>query len=250
MKIVIVEDEKLAADRLQTMLNEYDPAIEVCACLESIEETVRFLKQKPHPDLLLLDIHLSDGHCFEIFKQVSYNKPVIFTTAYDSYALDAFKIFSIDYILKPVTLDALASALNKLKSLAISFSAMDLNRLMPEWQNNPYKKRFLGKVGQRLFFIDTSDIAFFQADNKIVYLVDKEGNRYVIEHTMEKLEEQLDPQQFFRLNRRFIVRITAIEQVKPYYNNRLKLAVKGCNQPEDMVISRDRVAAFKLWAEA
>lgn len=250
MKIVIVEDEKLAAERLQTLLQEYDRSIEVTACLESIEETVRYLKQKPHPDLLLLDIHLSDGHSFEIFKQVSYNKPVIFTTAYDSYALDAFKMFSIDYILKPVTLDALAAAMNKLKSLAVSFSATDLNRLMPEWQNNRYKKRFLGKVGQRLFFIDTNDIAFFQADNKIVYLVDKEGNRYVVEHTMEKLEEQLDPQQFFRLNRRFIVRINAIEQVRPYYNNRLKLAVKGCNQPEDMVISRDRVAAFKQWADA
>lgn len=249
MKIVIVEDEKLAAERLQTLLQEYDPSIETAACLESIEETVKQLKQKPHPDLLLLDIHLSDGHSFEIFKQVSYNNPVIFTTAYDSYALDAFKMFSIDYILKPVTLDALAAAINKLKSLAVSFSAHDLNRLMPEWQNNRYKKRFLGKVGQRLFFIDTGDIAFFQADNKIVYLIDKEGNRYVVEHTMEKLEEQLDPQQFFRLNRRFIVRINAIEQVRPYYNNRLKLAVKGCNQPDDMVISRDRVAAFKQWAE-
>lgn len=250
MKIVIVEDEKLAAERLQTLLQEYDPAIEIAACLESIEETVKYLKQKAHPDLLLLDIHLSDGHSFEIFKQVSYNKPVIFTTAYDNYALEAFKMFSIDYILKPVTLDALAAALNKLKSLAISFSSNDLNRLIPEWQNNHYKKRFLGKVGQRLFFIDTADIAFFQADNKIVYLADKDGNRYVVEHTMEKLEEQLDPQQFFRLNRRFIVRINAIEQVRPYYNNRLRLAVKGCNQPDDMVISRDRVAAFKQWAEA
>jgi two-component system response regulator LytT len=250
MKIVIVEDEKLAADRLQTLLQEYDPAIEITACLESVEETVKYLKQKAHPDLLLLDIHLSDGHSFEIFKQVSYNKPVIFTTAYDNYALHAFKMFSIDYILKPVTLDALAAAMNKLKSLTISFSAADLNRLMPEWQSNQFKKRFLGKVGQRLFFIDTNDIAFFQADNKIVYLVDKDGNRYVVEHTMEKLEEQLDPQQFFRLNRRFIVRINAIEQVRPYYNNRLKLAVKGCNHPDDMVISRDRVAAFKEWAEA
>jgi DNA-binding LytR/AlgR family response regulator len=249
MKVVIVEDEKLATERLKMLLHEYDPAVEVSACLESIEETVRYLKQKTHPDLLLLDIHLSDGHSFEIFKQVSYNKPVIFTTAYDSYALDAFKLFSIDYILKPVTLDALAAAMNKFKSLSVSFSATDLNRLMPEWQSNRYKKRFLGKVGQRLFFIDTADIAFFQADNKIVYVADKEGNRYVVDHTMERLEEQLDPQHFFRLNRRFIIHINAIEQVKPYYNNRLKLSVKGTCQSEDMVISRDRVADFKLWAE-
>lgn len=249
MKIAIVEDEKLAAERLQTLLQEYDPTIEIAACLESVEETVKYLKQKTHPDLLLLDIHLSDGHSFEIFKQVSYSKPVIFTTAYDNYALEAFKMFSIDYILKPVTLDALAAAMNKLKSLAISFSSNDLNRLMPEWQNSRYKKRFLGKVGQRLFFIDTGDIAFFQADNKIVYLADKEGNRYVVDHTMERLEEQLDPRQFFRLNRKFIVNSNAIQQVKPYFNNRLKLTVKGASQPDEMVISRERVADFKLWAE-
>jgi len=250
MRVIIIEDEKPAAERLKTLLMEYDPAVEVVACLESIEETVQYLKQHAHPDLLLLDIHLSDGHSFEIFKQITYNKPVIFTTAYDQYALDAFKIFSIDYILKPVSLESLAGAMNKLKSLSVSFSAVDLNRLMPAWQQSRYKKRFLGKVGQRLFFIDTDNIAFFQADNKIVYLVDREGNRYVVEHTMEKLEEQLDPEYYFRLNRRFIVHIEAIQQVKPYFNSRLKLAVKGAGQTEDMVISRERVAEFKLWAEA
>ncbi|MBI3235930.1 MAG: response regulator transcription factor [Bacteroidetes bacterium] len=250
MRVIIIEDERPATDRLQTLLIEYDPSIEVVACLESIEETVQYLKQHAHPDLLLLDIHLSDGHSFEIFKQVTYQKPVMFITAYDQYALNAFKMFSIDYILKPVSLEMLATALNKLKSLAGTFSAVDFNRLIPEWQPNPYKKRFLGKVGQRLFFIDTATIAFFQADNKIVYLVDKEGNRYVIEHTMEKLEEQLDPQYFFRLNRRFIVHIEAIQQVKPYFNNRLKLSVKGAGQSDDMVISRERVAGFKEWAQA
>ncbi|MBL7749544.1 MAG: response regulator transcription factor [Chitinophagaceae bacterium] len=250
MRVIIIEDEKPAAERLKTLLMEYDPAVEVVACLESIEETVLYLKQHTHPDLLLLDIHLSDGHSFEIFKQITYNKPVIFTTAYDQYALDAFKIFSIDYILKPVSLESLAGAMNKLKSLSVSFSAVDLNRLLPAWQQSRYKKRFLGKVGQRLFFIDTDNIAFFQADNKIVYLVDREGNRYVVEHTMEKLEEQLDPEYYFRLNRRFIVHIEAIQQVKPYFNSRLKLAVKGAGQTEDMVISRERVAEFKMWAEA
>lgn len=250
MRIIIVEDEKLAAERLVTILQEYDATVEVVACLESIEETVQYLKQHAHPDLLLLDIHLSDGHCFEIFKQVTYNKPVIFTTAYDQYALDAFKMFSIDYILKPVTQEALGAAFNKLRSLAVSFSAIDFNRLLPAWQHNRYKKRFLGKVGQRLFFIENNNIAYFQADNKIVYLVDREGNRYVIDYTMEKLEEELDPGSYFRLNRRFIVHIEAILQVKPYFNSRLKLAVKGAASTEDLVISRERVAEFKQWAEA
>jgi two-component system, LytTR family, response regulator LytT len=250
MKVVIVEDEILAAERLKTLLNDYDASIEVMACLESIEETVQYLKQSAHPDVLLLDIHLSDGHSFEIFKQVNYNRPVIFTTAYDQYALEAFKIFSIDYILKPVTQEALAGAINKLKSVSVSLSAIDFNRVFPELNIQRYKKRFLGKVGQRLFFINTEDICFFQADNKIVYLVDKEGNRYVVEHTMENLEDQLNPQQFFRLNRSFIVSIDAIQQVKPYYNSRLKLSVKCITHQEDMVVSRDRVAGFKQWADA
>jgi len=250
MKVIIVEDEKLAAERLQTLLSEYDASIEVIACLESIEETVQYLKKSAHPDVLLLDIHLSDGHSFEIFKQVSYNKPVIFTTAYDQYALEAFKMFSIDYILKPVTGEALATAINKLKSVSVTFSVIDFTTMLPELRGQRYKKRFLGKVGQRLFFINTMDICFFQADNKIVYLVDKEGNRYVVEHTMDSLEEQLDPQQFFRLNRSFIVSIDAIQQVKPYYNSRLKLTVKCVTNQEDMLVSRDRVADFKQWADA
>ena len=249
MKVVIVEDEKLAAERLQTLLKSYDESIEVVACLESIEETVRYLKHNPHPDIMLLDIHLSDGQCFGIFRQVNYNRPVIFTTAYDQYALDAFKLMSIDYILKPVTLESLATAISKLRSLSAGISAAELSRLIPALQEPRYKKRFLGKVGQRLFFIPVESVGFFQADNKIVYLVDKEGNRYVADHTMEELTELLDPRQFFRLNRSFIVSINAIRQVKPYYNSRLKLSVQGHEHSEEMVVSRDRVAEFKLWAE-
>lgn len=250
MRIVIIEDEKLAAERLQTILKDYDKGVEVVACLESIEETVQYFKLHPHPDLLLLDIHLSDGPSFEIFKQINYNKPVVFTTAYDQYALEAFKLFSIDYILKPVTLEALAAAINKLRSLEGTFSTVDFRQLAPVFAAEKYKKRFLGKVGQRLFFLESNTIAFFQADNKIVHLVDKEGNRYVVDYTMEQLEDVLNPQHFFRLNRSFIVHIDAIQQVKPYYNSRLKLSVKGSAQQHDMIISRERVAHFRAWAEA
>ena len=250
MKILIVEDERLAAERLVTLVNEYDRSIEIAACLESVEETVQYLRSHAAPDILLLDIHLSDGHSFEIFNQLNYAGPVIFTTAYDQYALDAFKMFSIDYILKPVTQEALATALNKFRNLSAGFAAADYRKLMPQLTNRDYKKRFLGKVGQRLFFIDTIDIAYFQADNKVVYLVDKEGNRYVVEHTMEKIAALLNPEEFFRLNRRYIVRINAIQQVKPYFNGRLKLSVKGSQQSDEMVISRERVTEFKQWAEA
>ena len=249
MKVVIVEDERIAAERLLTLLKQYDPAIEVLACLESIDETVQYLKSSAHPDLLLLDIHLADGHSFEIFKQVSYQRPVIFTTAYDQYALEAFRIFSIDYILKPVTQEALAAAFNKLRSLPVTMPS-DFSRLMPAVAAQRFKKRFIGKVGQRLFFIHTENIAFFQADNKIVYLVDKEGNRYMVEYTLEQLTELLDPQEFFRLNRSFIVGIHSIQQVKPWFNSRLKLSVSGQSGTDEMVVSRDRVAEFRLWAEA
>ncbi len=251
MKVVIVEDEKLAADRLCMLLHEYDHSIEVVACLESVEETVNYLKTRPHPDLLLMDIHLSDGHCFGIFKEVAYTRPVIFTTAYDQYALEAFSICSVGYVLKPVTLEALGSAINKFKALASGFLFMDYGKMIQPRSTQLYKKRFLGKVGQRLYFIDTADISFFQADNRIVHMADKQGNSYVVDHTMERLEQLLDPEEFFRLNRKFIVRVNAIEQVKPYFNNRLKISLKGCSLPEaDMVISRDRVAEFRAWAEA
>ena len=249
MKVVIVEDERLAAERLQTLVQRYDASIQIQACLESIEETVSYLRSHAHPDLLLLDIHLADGHSFEIFKQVSFQRPVIFTTAFDQYALDAFKIFSIDYILKPVTAEALAAAINKLKALPNGL-ATSFQHLVPAPAVSPYKKRFAGKIGQRIFFLEIDQIAYFQADNKIVYLVDREGNRYVVDYTLDQLTALLDPQRFFRLNRTFIVHIHAIEQVKPWFNSRLKIAVAGPAAREEMVVSRDRVAEFRSWAEA
>jgi DNA-binding LytR/AlgR family response regulator len=253
MEIVIIEDEMLAADRIQTLLQQYDAGIRVAACLESIEESVQWLQTHPHPDLLLVDIHLSDGHSFEIFKKVNLQKPVIFTTAFDNYALDAFQLFSIDYILKPVTAAALAGAINKYRSMAGSMAANNYALLSDQVKDNfstRYKNRFLAKVGQRSFFLQASEVAYFFADNKIVYLVDREGNRFIINFTLEKLEPLLDPHDFFRINRKMIVQSNAIEQIKPYFNNRLKLTLKGIKADEEIIISRDRVNDFKEWADA
>ena len=248
MKLLIVEDEKLAAERLKTLLHEYDRTLEVVAITDSIEDTVRYLQRSAPPDLLLMDIHLSDGHSFEIFRQIHVDRPIIFTTAFDQYALDAFRMFSIDYILKPITLESLATAINKFRKLTSQFATADYSQL-PKKATPTYKRRFLGKVGQRLFFLEQEDIAYFQADNKIVHLIDRKGHRYVVDYTLERLEQLVDPSEFFRLNRRLIVRIGAIEQVKPYYNNRLKVDLKGNNPEEqDLVISRDRVAEFKEWS--
>jgi two-component system response regulator LytT len=253
MNVLIIEDEMLAAERLKLLIKQYDPSITVQACLDSIEDSVRWLQTKPAPDLLLVDIQLSDGPSFEIFKKVPIQKPVIFTTAYDNFALDAFQLFSIDYILKPITAEALATAFNKYKGLSTSFFKADytlLTEQLKENFTNKYRNRFLAKVGQRSFFIKSEEVACFIADNKIVTLLDKEGNRYLVNYTLEKLEPLLDPNNFFRLNRKVIVHSDAIEQVKPYFNNRLKLLVKGVNPTDEIIVSRERVIDFKLWAEA
>ncbi len=250
MRVVIAEDEMPAVERLHTLLAEFDPSIRIEASLDSVEDMVKWLSLNPHPDLLLLDIHLSDGHSFDLFRRVNYTGPVIFTTAYDQYALEAFKVFSIDYILKPVTRESLARAIQKFRSLKGIQTTPDYARLLETLKKPDYRNRFLGKSGSKLFFIEVGEVAYFQADNKIVYLVDKKGNRFIVNHTLEKLEAELDPREFFRLSRRVIVRISAIDHVKPYYNNRLKVSVKGGldDRSEDLVISRERVAEFRDWA--
>jgi DNA-binding LytR/AlgR family response regulator len=253
MTILIVEDEQLAQERLQLLLRSYDPSINIAACLESVEETVSWLNTKAHPDLILLDIHLADGQSFEIFKRTNTKSPIIFITAYDNYAIDAFRLFSVDYIMKPVTAEALAAAINKYKSLSEIFVPADYRMLAEQVKDNnssSYRNRFLAKVGQRLFFIPAADVAYFAADNKIVFLIDREGNRFVINSTMEKLEAELNPRDFFRLNRKIIIHADAIDQVKPYHSSRLKLQLKGTVAADEIIISRERVADFKQWADA
>lgn len=252
MNILIIEDEQLAQERLQQIIEAFDPSITITACLESVEEAVTWFNTKPHPDLILLDIHLSDGESFEIFKRTQIQKPIIFITAFDNYAIDAFSLFSIDYILKPVTAEALATAINKYKNLSHIFTPANYQLLMEQVKDSystSYRTRFLSKVGQRLFFIPTTDVAYFTAENKIVFLVDKEGNRFVINNTMENLERELNPKDFFRLNRKVIIHAGAIDQIKPFHNSRLKLQLKGIPAAEEMIISRERVSDFKQWAD-
>lgn len=250
MRVLIAEDELPAVERLQTLLKELDPTIRIEAALDSVEDMVHWLNHHSPPDLLLLDIHLSDGHSFDIFRHVNYTGPVVFTTAFDQYALEAFKVFSIDYILKPVSRQSLARAIQKFKSIAPMAVAPDYSKLIESLRQPVYRDRFLGKSGSKLYFIEADQVAFFQADNKIVYLIDKKGNRFIVNHTLEHLEKELDPRQFFRLSRRVILRMSAIDHVKPYYNNRLKVAIKGTleDRSEDLVISRERVADFRNWA--
>jgi DNA-binding LytR/AlgR family response regulator len=250
MKVLIVEDELLAAHRLQLMIGQYDPSITDIHCTDSVEESIAWLEQHPVPDLILSDIQLSDGHSFDIYRRMEYKGPVVFTTAYDQYAMEAFRHFSIDYILKPVTAEALAKAMDKYRQIiAPHVDYQQLLLKVQQGQVDRFKSRFLGRIGQRLQFVKAEDISFFHADNKIVYLTDKNGVRYLIDYTLEKLEQMLNPQTFFRLNRRYIIRYSAIEYIKPYLNSRLQLTVKGAAMQEEFIISRDRVAEFKAWAE-
>jgi DNA-binding LytR/AlgR family response regulator len=253
MDILIIEDEMLAAERMQMLVKNYDPSINIIGILESVEEAVQWLSTKKQPDLLLVDIQLADGHSFEIFKKVQIDKPIIFTTAYDQYALDAFQLLSIDYVLKPVTAEALSNAFAKYKSLTQQPAPVnnyaEVLQYVKENLSSKYKNRFLGKVGQRTYFIPVQEVAYFTADNKIVHLVARDGKRYLKNATMEKLEQILDPKIFFRVNRKIIIHIDAIEQIKPYDNNRLTIIVKGIPAAEEIIISREKVAEFKVWMD-
>lgn len=252
MKVIIIEDELLAQERLSNMLKVYDGNIEIIALLESIEEALKWFSTKAHPDLIFMDIHLSDGHSFEILKNTTIAKPIIFTTAYDEYALEAFKHYSIDYILKPITEEALANAINKYKNFVVNITPKEYDVLLTQTAeniSNTYKERFLAKIGQRLFFIDKEDVLFFSAENKNIFITDKNNKKFIINTTIEKLETQLHPKEFFRINRKTIIKAASIEQVKPYFNNRLIVQLKGIQTSEDLVISRERVSEFKAWAE-
>jgi two-component system, LytTR family, response regulator LytT len=249
MRIVIIEDEQLAAERLVYLLNLVQPDAVVVKHLYSVEESVQWLKENPAPDLLFLDIQLQDGFCFDIFKEIDYKNPVIFTTAYNQFALDAFKLLSVDYLLKPVTTESLQKAIDKFRSIQ-NLPVLNYKQLSKAFEESSFKSRFLAKAGQKMFFVDATDVQFFQADDKIVFLVDKEGNKLVVDYTMERLQDVLNPREFFRLNRKVIARYSSIAQIKPYVNSRLKLLLRNGTKTEEVILSRERVNDFKQWAEA
>jgi DNA-binding LytR/AlgR family response regulator len=253
MKSLIIEDEKLAAERIQLILKQYDPSIEVAGVFDSIEESVTWLRGNPAPDFILMDIQLADGSAFDIFKQIKITTPVIFTTAFDQYALEAFKVLSVDYLLKPVTIQALTQAIDKLKLLQhrADIPVIDYNKIVQLLTERPvYKTRYAGRLGSKLHFIDTKEISFFEADNKVVYLVRNDGSRFLIDQTLEQLESMLDPKQFFRISRSVIIHIASVIQVKPYLNSRLVVALKTGLKTEEVIVSRERVNEFKSWADS
>jgi len=251
MKIIIIEDEKPAARRLKRMLN--DMGMEVQTMLHSVEESIQWFLQNEHPDLILLDIQLSDGLSFEIFKEVSIESNIIFTTAYDEYALKAFKLNSIDYLLKPIDDDELRTAIDKYRKYSmrknnLHFDLDEIKNLLVNPLDRDYKKRFTIKVGQHLKIVNMKSIECFYSDNKATFLYTEIGNNYILDDALEQIEEQLDPVKFFRVSRKFIVHMDFIKDIISYTNSRLQVKLEHFNE-FDIIVSREKVKDFKNWLE-
>ncbi len=249
MKLLIIEDEHPAAEKLTAALHQSPYPVDIIGMTTSVAQSVEWLKQHPMPDLIFMDIELGDGQSFRIFDQVTIDCPVIFTTAYDEYWQEAFEHNSIDYLLKPVSQEKLDSALKKYLSLQQHFSTA-LQQLR-QWQQQPStpKKRFLIKRGGDYFSLRTEDIAWACATHKMVCLVDKSGQRHLLDKSLTELEKELDPAQFFRLNRKYLASINAIRKLRSQGKGKLLVELEP-NAPEEVIVSSEQTAGFKEWMDA
>lgn len=252
MKAIIIEDEYLAAEALKALVRETTPDIEVLTVLQSIDESVEWLTSYPMPDLVFMDIHLADGSSFNIFDEVNITCPIIFTTAYDEYALKAFEVNSVDYLLKPIDCHALERAVTKVKRFTPEIETTDqtglLNRLMESIQHRPvtYKSSFLISVRDKLVPVQVRDIAYIFIDTKIVKAITFSDKSYALDMTMEEIMQQLDPNQFYRANRQFIIARSAVKDMALWFGNKLSLTLT-VPTPEKIHISRTNVKEFKDW---
>ncbi len=259
MTAYVIEDEPLAARRLTDLLRRQNPPVEVRGTADSIEAAVALLQSTAElPDVLFLDIHLSDGLSFELFERVEVRCPVIFTTAYDAYALRAFKVNSIDYLLKPIDEPELQAAVDKLRALraaapaapAPAFDPALLSQVLQQLQpQNQYKKQFVVKVGEHLKIIPVENISYFFSLEKATFVQTRENRRFVVDQTLEQLEKLLDPRHFFRVNRAYFVHQDAIQDIIHYTNSRLKIVLLPPAPEGDVLVSREKVAAFRAWLD-
>ncbi|MBT8218294.1 MAG: LytTR family DNA-binding domain-containing protein [Bacteroidia bacterium] len=249
MKILIVEDEKLARDYLIDLLKKLTIDTTIVGQVDSVKEAIKYLLKNPEPELIFMDINLGDGLCFEIFEVIQLKCPVIFTTAYDEYAIQAFKVNSIDYLLKPIDISDMEQAFSKFESI-LNYHAheVDYSKLNQSLTDDDYKQRFIVKIGDNLKTIPTTDILFFNSENKSTYLTSNEGRRYMIDYSLDKLKDLLDPADYFRINRRYIINYSAITDMIAFSNSRLKISLQQ-SKDEDIIVARDRVQAFKLWLD-
>jgi DNA-binding LytR/AlgR family response regulator len=250
MNILIIENEKPAADKLIRLLMKIDKTITVLGVVETVEESINRLQEQPVPDLILMDIQLDDGLCFEIFETINVEIPVIFTTAYDEFTLKAFKVNSIDYLLKPINEELLKSALAKFKKLYADKDPFkrDFKQLLFEFRNQ-YKSRFLIKIGEKYRSVPATEISHFHINERSVFLNDNQGRDYGVDYSLDQLQTMLDPRKFFRINRECIINIESISLMYSYSSSRLQLTLKDKEKSDLFVVSRDKVAEFKRWID-
>ena len=263
MNVLLIEDEELAVRKLTKLLLEVDTSVQVVGTAASVRASVDWLQNHPTPDLILMDIELADGQSFEIFEQTTVKAPVIFTTSYDEYALRAFKVNSIDYLLKPIKRQELEASLDKhrrLRSQADSEGveltstpdqgrmAIDalVQQLRQQIQPAEYRKRFLVKHLSQWMPVEVSDIAYFYSEEGVSLFRTRSNQKFSVDYTLDELESMLDPSHFFRANRQFIVDINSVQQIHPYFNNKLKLSLRPTTDDE-VLVSRERATEFKKW---
>ena len=248
MRVLIIEDEVPAAEKLERYLSKYDGSIEITNKLRNIESSVEYLSNHIEElDLIFMDIQLLDGLSFEIFDQIKVTKPVIFTTAFDEYAIDAFRVNSVAYLLKPITFTDLSAGMKKLESMKLQFSSENtVNSVVAQLSEKKFKERFLVKVGEHIKSIKIENISLFYAEGRHAYLVTDEKRKFIIDFKLEELANMLDPAQFYRVNRTYIVNINSIKDVVVYSNSRLRVT-PTIDFESEIVVSREKVNAFKEW---
>jgi two-component system, LytTR family, response regulator len=258
MKVLIVEDERMAAERLRKLLLSYSDSVEVLGQIDSVKNAANWLLNNPPPDLLLLDIHLGDGVSFELFELVDIECPVIFITAYNEYAIQAFKVNSVDYILKPLEQESLYKALDKYQKLFGQTDApaarpeigADVLRQLLDSYGATYKNRFMIKVGEHLKAVAVKDILFFFSRDKGTYAITNESKKHLLDYTLDQVDKMLDPAKYFRISRQYLVSFEAIQDIVVWSNSRLRLVlVHGGEDHKEVIVSREKVNAFKEWLD-
>lgn len=253
MKVLIIEDEALAADRLLKLVTSIDANTESLGKIESIRSAVNWFNTNSKPDLIFMDVQLADGLCFEIFDKVTIDTPVIFTTAYNEYALKAFKVNSIDYLLKPIDKDELQNAIAKFKrhamvgSSASHIDALILNKVKSMLQN-PYKMRFVVRIGEHIKAVSVDDISFIYSSEKSTLIRTISGRDFALDGSIDQIATKMDPVKFFRVSRKHLIAIDHVSDIIAYSGSRLKLVMKGI-EDDEIIVSREKVADFKKWLE-
>lgn len=250
MRVLLIEDEQPAARRLSKLLTELEPSIQILDVIDSVEAAVKWLNTFREPDLLFMDIQLADGISFDIFRQVELKIPVIFTTAYDEYTLKAFKVNSVDYLLKPIDKEELTIAIQKFKDLhkSASIHLPNLEKLLQNISSSTYKERLLVKTGQHLTYLNINELAYCFSEGSVTFALSQTGKKWVLDYPIDQLIAMLNPKEFFRISRKLVVNIKAIQKIHPYFNSRLKLDLQPATSFE-VIVSRERVSDFKEWLE-